>query len=196
MGTGTDIAIEAGNIALVKGSPLKVIEALKLSQLTFKTIKQNLFWAFIYNIAAIPLAALGLLNPMIAAGRHGDFERQRRGEQPADQETQAHLRREGDDARNDGWCNGVDDGRHGPCFDSRPSCPRSRCGSAAQIPVLNEMRQSCLWRSRCVRLSFRWSPCWARFGASPHLPNLKATNGASVHLGLVLHVTRSNLTAT
>ncbi len=68
VGTGTDIAIEAGNIVLVKGSPLKVIEALKLSRLTFRTIKQNLFWAFAYNIAAIPLAALGLLNPMIAAG--------------------------------------------------------------------------------------------------------------------------------
>ncbi len=68
MGTGTDIAIEAGNIVLVRGSPLKIIEALKLSRLTFKTIKQNLFWAFVYNIAAIPLAAFGLLNPMIAAG--------------------------------------------------------------------------------------------------------------------------------
>jgi Cu+-exporting ATPase len=68
IGTGTDIAIEAGNIVLVKGSPLKIIEALKLSRITFRTIKQNLFWAFVYNIAAIPLAALGLLNPMIAAG--------------------------------------------------------------------------------------------------------------------------------
>jgi Cu+-exporting ATPase len=67
IGTGTDIAIEAGNIVLVKGHPLKVIEALALSRLTFKTIKQNMFWAFFYNVAAIPLAALGLLNPMIAA---------------------------------------------------------------------------------------------------------------------------------
>jgi P-type E1-E2 ATPase len=67
IGTGTDIAIEAGNIVLVGGSPLKIIEALKLSRVTFRTIKQNLFWAFCYNIAAIPLAALGFLNPMIAA---------------------------------------------------------------------------------------------------------------------------------
>jgi Cu+-exporting ATPase len=68
IGTGTDIAIEAGNVVLVKGNPLKVIEALALSQLTFRAIKQNLFWAFFYNVAAIPLAALGLLNPMVAAG--------------------------------------------------------------------------------------------------------------------------------
>jgi len=68
MGTGTDIAMEAGNIVLVKGSPLKAVEALALSRLTFKTIKQNLFWAFAYNIAAVPLAALGFLNPMIASG--------------------------------------------------------------------------------------------------------------------------------
>lgn len=66
IGTGTDIAIEAGELVLVKGSPLKVVEALLLSQRTFKTIKQNLFWAFFYNIAAVPLAAIGFLNPMIA----------------------------------------------------------------------------------------------------------------------------------
>lgn len=68
IGTGTDVAIEAGNIVLVKGHPTKAFEALKLSQLTFRGIKQNLFWAFIYNIIGIPLAAFGLLNPIIAAG--------------------------------------------------------------------------------------------------------------------------------
>lgn len=67
LGTGTDIAIETGDIVLVKGSPLKALEGLMLSQKTFRIIKQNLFWAFAYNVAAIPLAALGFLNPMIAA---------------------------------------------------------------------------------------------------------------------------------
>jgi len=67
MGTGTDIAIESGDIVLVKGNPEKVVEAINLSRATFRVIKQNLFWAFFYNIAAIPLAAFGLLNPIIAA---------------------------------------------------------------------------------------------------------------------------------
>jgi len=67
MGGGTQIAIEAGDIVLVSGRPSKAVEALALAERTFKTIKQNLFWAFAYNIAAIPLAAAGLLDPMIAA---------------------------------------------------------------------------------------------------------------------------------
>ena len=78
IGTGTDIAIEAGNIVLVKGHPLKVVEALNLSKKTFRTIKQNLFWSFFYNIAGIPIAAgilfpfTGwLLNPMIAGAAMG-----------------------------------------------------------------------------------------------------------------------------
>ncbi len=68
MGTGTDIAIEAGQIVLVGGDPLRIPKAIKLSRKTFTTIKQNLFWAFIYNSVGISLAALGFLNPMFAAG--------------------------------------------------------------------------------------------------------------------------------
>ncbi len=68
MGTGTDIAIEAGNIVLVKGDPRKAVEALRLAHATFRGIQQNLFWAFVYNIIGIPLAALGFLNPIIAGG--------------------------------------------------------------------------------------------------------------------------------
>lgn len=67
MGSGTDIAKESGNIIIMKNDPEKVVEALKLSQKTFKIIKQNLFWAFFYNIVAIPLATLGLVNPMVGA---------------------------------------------------------------------------------------------------------------------------------
>ena len=67
MGTGTDVAIESGDIILMSGDLNGVPNAIKLSRLTVATIKQNLFWAFIYNIIGVPLAALGLLNPMVAA---------------------------------------------------------------------------------------------------------------------------------
>jgi P-type Cu+ transporter len=68
MGTGTDIAGETGDIILVKGDLRSVDTAITLSTRTMKTIRQNLFWAFIYNIILIPLAALGKLDPMLAAG--------------------------------------------------------------------------------------------------------------------------------
>ena len=68
IGTATEIAMEAANITLVKGDITKAWEALRLSRQTMKIIKQNLFWAFGYNVLAIPFAALGLLSPMIAAG--------------------------------------------------------------------------------------------------------------------------------
>ena len=67
IGTGTDIAIETADITLIKNNILGVSQAINLSYKTIRTIKQNLFWAFIYNIIGIPLAALGLLNPMIGA---------------------------------------------------------------------------------------------------------------------------------
>ena len=67
VGSGTDVAIEAGDVVLMSGDPSLAVTALGLARATFRTIRQNLFWAFGYNVAAIPLAALGLLNPMIAA---------------------------------------------------------------------------------------------------------------------------------
>jgi Cu+-exporting ATPase len=66
MGTGSDVAIEASDLTLVRGDLRSAADAIRLSRSTLKTIKGNLFWAFAYNIAAIPLAALGLLNPLIA----------------------------------------------------------------------------------------------------------------------------------
>ena len=66
MGTGTDVAIEAADITLVRGDLLAAVDAIRLSRRTLGTIKGNLFWAFAYNTAAIPVAALGLLNPMLA----------------------------------------------------------------------------------------------------------------------------------
>ena len=67
MGTGTDAAIQASDLTLVRGDLLAVPDAILLSRRTLATIKGNLFWAFGYNVAAIPLAALGFLNPLIAA---------------------------------------------------------------------------------------------------------------------------------
>jgi Cu+-exporting ATPase len=66
MGTGSDVAIEASDLTLVRGDLRAAADAIRLSRSTLRTIKGNLFWAFAYNIAAIPLAALGLLNPVIA----------------------------------------------------------------------------------------------------------------------------------
>nr|WP_253258505.1 heavy metal translocating P-type ATPase [Pseudonocardia sp. N23] len=66
MGTGSDVAIEAADITLVRGDLRAAADAIELSRRTLATIKGNLFWAFAYNIAALPLAALGLLNPMLA----------------------------------------------------------------------------------------------------------------------------------
>jgi heavy metal translocating P-type ATPase len=68
IGTGTDVAVETADVVLMSGDPALVPTALSLARRTLSIIRQNLFWAFAYNVAAIPLAALGLLDPMVAAG--------------------------------------------------------------------------------------------------------------------------------
>jgi cation-transporting ATPase V len=68
IGTGTDVAVEAADVVLMSGDPMLVPAAIRLARRTLATIKGNLFWAFAYNLAAIPLAAFGLLDPRIAAG--------------------------------------------------------------------------------------------------------------------------------
>lgn len=71
LGTGTDVAREASDLTIVSGDLMAAVDAIRLSRRTFATIRGNLIWAFAYNVAAIPLAALGFLNPMIASGAMG-----------------------------------------------------------------------------------------------------------------------------
>ena len=67
IGTGTDVAIETGDMVLVKGDPAKVVSAIKLARKTYRIIKQNLFWAFFYNVVFVPVAALGFLQPIFGS---------------------------------------------------------------------------------------------------------------------------------
>ena len=83
MGTGTDVAIEASDLTLVRGDLRSAADAIRLSRRTLATIKGNLFWAFAYNLAALPLAAAGLLNPMLAGGAMALVQRLRGHQQPA-----------------------------------------------------------------------------------------------------------------
>lgn len=66
MATGTDVAMHAAGITLMRGDPLLVADAIDISRCTYRKIRENLFWAFLYNVVGIPLAAMGLLNPVIA----------------------------------------------------------------------------------------------------------------------------------
>jgi Cu+-exporting ATPase len=83
MGTGTDVAIEASDLTLVRGDLRSAADAIRLSRRTLATINGNLFWAFAYNVAALPLAATGFLNPGPRSRCDGALERVRGLEQPS-----------------------------------------------------------------------------------------------------------------
>ena len=66
MGSGTDVAMETAGITLMRADPILTVDAVDVSRATYGKIKQNLFWAFVYNVVAIPLAVMGVLSPVIA----------------------------------------------------------------------------------------------------------------------------------
>ena len=68
MGTGADVAMETAGVTLMRGDPLLIADAIEVSRATYNKIRQGLFWAFFYNVIGMPLAASGLLSPMIAGG--------------------------------------------------------------------------------------------------------------------------------
>ncbi len=73
MASGTDVAIETAGITLMRGDPALVADAIDISRRTYRKIQQNLFWAFVYNLIGIPLAALGMLDPRCSPARRWRF---------------------------------------------------------------------------------------------------------------------------